>query len=367
MAFVDLSISQKKMREIRENGELIPVKFGFKTWNQLDKGRLIMGSKKCTVLIGGEPNHGKSQVAYELTLQMIEKHGYKVALFSTESGDVEKIFSILCSMYIGKPYSKIRPDGKPNYNAMTDGEAEEAEYFLLQHLYIFKQDRKDSNYQTLENIYLQLHKAEEFYNIKFDSLVIDPVYDVQDFEPKAAEVLRVLNRFNLEAEENNRFDIMVNHVGETSKITDKNGNRKKLLALPDEFYGGKNNQRKAQLMLLVHRPIPTVDINGRWLEGFGEGDTVVKENQTDIHVLKVKPEGIAKFGKYPIFYDWKKRRYYEADDDEGVPYVSYADCTRFKNERPNFTDVTKITASPEEAFGPANYNSKNDEDEEFPF
>lgn len=357
MAFVDLSLSQSKMRKIRETGELIPVKFGFRTWNQLDKGRLIMGSKKCTVLIGGEPNHGKSQVAYELTLQMIEKHGYKVALFSTESGDVEKIFSILCSMYIGKPYSKIRPDGKPNYNAMTDNEADEAEYFLLQHLYIFKQDRKDSNYQTLENIYLQLHKAEEQYNIKFDSLVIDPVYDVQDFEPKATEVLRVLNRFNLEAEENNRFDIMVNHVGETSKMTDKNGNRKKLLALADEFYGGKNNQRKAQLMLLVHRPVPNDNPE------LGE---IVKDNQTDIHVLKVKPEGIAKFGKYPIFYDWKKRRYYEADDDDGIPYVSYADCTRFKNERPNFTDISKITASPEEAFATP-INSKNEEDEEFPF
>lgn len=346
------------MRQIRETGELIPVKFGFRTWNEMDKGRLIMGSKKCTLLIGGEPNHGKSQVAYELALQMIEKHGYKVALFSTESGDVEKIFSILCSMYIGKPYSKIRPDGKPNFNAMTDGEADEAEYFLLQHLYIFKQDRKDSNYQTLDSIYGQLAKAEEIYNIKFDSLVIDPVYDVQDFEPKANEVLKVLNRFNLEAEENSRFDIMVNHVGETSKMTDKNGNRKKLLALADEFYGGKNNQRKAQLMLLVHRPTPNDNPE------FGE---IAKENQTDIHVLKVKPEGIAKFGKYSIFYDWKKRRYYEADDDNGVPYVQFADCTRFRNDRPNETDTKKITATPEEAFGPKETKKQYNDGEDFPF
>lgn len=352
MAFVDLEMSQRKMRLIRENGELSPIKFGFKTWNRLDKGRLIMGSRKCTVLIGGEPNHGKSQFAYELTIQMIEKHGFKVALFSTESGDVEKIFSILCSMYIGKPYSKVRPDGKPNYNAMTDDEASEAEYFLLQHLYIFKQDRKNSDYQTLDNIYAQLHKAEQHYGIKFDSLVIDPVYDVQDFEPKANEVLKVLNRFNLEAEEHNRFDIMVNHVADTAKMTDKNGNRKKLLALADEFYGGKNNQRKAQLMLLVHRPQPNDD---------PQAGEIVLENQTDIHVLKVKPEGIARFGKYPIFYDWRKRRYYEADDEEGVPFVSFADCTRFKDDRPNETKL--ITATPQQAFAPIN----QEEDEDFPF
>ena len=44
---------------------------------------------------------------------------------------------------------------------MTDDECTEAEYFLLDKLYVFKQDRKDSTYQTLDNIYKELHKAEE--------------------------------------------------------------------------------------------------------------------------------------------------------------------------------------------------------------
>lgn len=362
MGFLDLSTAQRKMRILRENGELDPVKFGFTTWNRFDKGQYLMGSRKCTLLLGGEPNHGKSQVANELIMQMIEMHGFKVAVFTTESGDVEKVFSQFCGYYQGKPYTKIRPDGKENRFAMTDAEADEAEYFLLNHLFVFKQDRKDTKYQTLENIYLQLAKAEDFYGVKFDSLVIDPIYDVDDFEPKASEVLRVLNRINLEAEENNRFDIIVNHVAETAKSMDKNGNRKKHIALADEFYGGKNNNRKAMLQILVHRPTPNDD---------SDVGPIVKENQTNIHILKVKPEGIAKWGVYDIYYDWKSRRYYEMFEDEEYKFkMQFASCTKFFERNPNDeTDVKKITATPSEAFEPPKpkYYEPEEDDDEFPF
>lgn len=364
MSFLQLNGTiQSKMRDIRENGELIPVKFGFKTWNDYDKGKLLQGSRKCTLLLGGEPNHGKSTFANELVMQMIEKHGFKVALFTTESGDVEKVFSYFCGLYEGKPYAKIRPDGKPNPYAMSDDEATNAEYFIMQHLYVFKQDRKDSKYQTLENIYAQLAQAENDYDIKFDSLVIDPIYDVDDFEPKADEVLRVLNRINLEAEEHNRFDIIVNHVSETAKITDKNGNRKKLTALADEFYGGKNNNRKAMLQILVHRPTATVDERGVSLDGM-ESDNIVFPNQTDIKILKVKPEGIAMWGTYPLFRDWKSRRYYEKIDDENGYRESFADCVKFYDRKPNETiTVSRITATPSQAFN----TTTDDEDEFMPF
>ena len=365
MAFIDLASygTQRKMREIREFGELSPVKFGFKSWNDYDKGKLIQGSRKVTLLIGGEPNHGKSQFANELVMQMIEKHGFRVALFTTESGDVEKVFSYFCSMYQGKPYTKVRPDGKPNGYAMSDAEADEAEAFLMDKLFVFKQNRKDSSYQSLENIYKQLADAENHYGFKFDSLVIDPVYDVDDFEPKAEEVLRVLNRFNLEAEENNRFDIMVNHVAETAKYTRKDGKRVKLIALADEFYGGKNNQRKAMLMLLVHRPDPTVDENGKWLDP-DNTETVVRPNQTNVHVLKIKPEGMAKWGIYDIYYDWKRRRYYEMYDTENGCVTQFADCTKFNNERPNERLINQIKVTPEEAF---DYGPESEDDDDMPF
>lgn len=360
MGFYDLRGYQPKMRILRENGELTPVKLGFDSWNMYDRERLIMGSRKATALIGGEPNHGKSAFANELIMQLIEIHNFKVAVFTTESGEVEKVFTNFCGLYQGKSYSKIRPDGKPNHYAMTDDECSEAEYFLLDKLYVFKQDRKDTKYQTLDNIYNELKKAEELYDIKFDCLVIDPVYDVDDFEPKANEVLRVLNRFNLEAEENNRFDIMVNHVADTHKSFDqKTGKRRKTVALADEFYGGKNNNRKAMLQLLVSRPEPC---DGE------EGQRVVLENQTDIHVLKVKPEGIAKWGIYPIYYDWRRRRYYETyEDDDNKTIVKFSNKTKFIKERPNtLLDANNVRLTPQQAFDNPRKSIEN-EDDDFPF
>lgn len=353
MAFLDLSTAQRQMRVLREKGELSPVKFFFESWNDWDKGKYLALSKGCTVLLGGEPNHGKSQVTKELVLQHIEGHNGKVALFCTEDGEISKLFSIYCGMIMGKPYSKIRSDGKINNFAMTDDEATEAEYLLLQNLYIFKIDRKDSKYQTLDNIYNELEKAENHNNIKFTMLVIDPVYDIDDFEPKADEVLRVLNRFNMECEASQRTDIMVNHVSETAKtVNQKTGERKKLLALADEFYGGKNNSRKAMLQILVNRPKPNDD---------PDIGAIIKENQTDIHILKIKPEGVAKWGTYSIYYDWRSRRYYEILDDEKGYREQFATCTKFFDRKPNGEiDIKKITASPQEAFN-------TDEDDEFEF
>lgn len=365
MGFVDMmGRTQQKMRFIREHGELTPIHFGFKTWNRFDQGSYLMGSRKCTLLLGGEPNHGKSQVTNELVMQLIEKHNFKVALFTTESGDIEKVFTQFCGYYQGKPYTKKKPDGTINPYAMSDAEADEAEHFLLDKLYVFKQNRKDTAYQKLDNIYAELEKAERLYGIKFDSLVIDPIYDVDDFEPKASEVLRCLNRINLEAEENNRFDIIVNHVAETQKTFDpKTGKRKKLLALADEFYGGKNNNRKAMLQVLVHRPEPNNE---------PEKGPIVKENQTNIHILKVKPEGIAKWGIYDIYYDWKSRRYYEDYVENETTHFAFADCTKFKDRSPvSKLNISNLRFTPEQAFGNerANFNTTedDDDDDDFPF
>lgn len=330
MGFVRLDESDiiSKMNNIRENGELIPVHFGYESWNDWENERFFMGSRKTTLLIGGEPNHGKSQFAYELIMQLMEKHNFKIALFSTESGDVEKIFSQFCSFYIGKPFAKLRPDGKPNQFAMSNDEVVIAQNFLLKKLFVFKQNRLDTAYQTLENIYKQLDETEKLYDITFDSLVIDPVYDVDDFEGGHKDVLKVLNRFNLEAKARNRYDIMVNHVSETAKYIDKSGKRVKMEALADEFYGGKNNQRKAEMMVLVHRPIP----NDKEEEG-----ELVAFNQTNIKILKIKPDGMAKWGTYPIYFNFATRRYYE----NHLGSRQFSQGTFFYNHK--ITDIDEIS------------------------
>lgn len=343
---------QKELLEIREKGELKPVQFGFRSWNQYEEDKFLQASRGSTILIGGEPHHGKTYTTNELIMQLMEKHDFKVALFSTETGKIAKIFSIFYGMYIGKSYSKVRPDLKPNFYAMTDDEKSIAEAFINKRLWVFEQDRKQDNYQTIENIYKMVAECEREEDIKFDSVVIDPIYDVDDFTPKAEEVKRVLSLINYECEINNRVDIIVNHVSETAKFVDKNGVRKKFRAMADEFYGGKNNQRKAMLMLLVERPPAN--------ENPDDPSDYVATNQTNVIVLKAKPEGVAKMGVYPIFYDWKKRRYYEIHDGS----VRFADCTSFRDEIPNEEkQVSDFVMEPSQAFDLTEKPKEN----EFPF
>src|SRR5690606_32805947 len=97
---------------------------------------------------------------------------------------------------------------------------------------------------------------------------------VDDFEPKANEVKRVLSYIDYQCEINNRVDIVVNHVSETAKFVNKQGQRVKLRALGDEFYGGKNNQRKAKVQILIERASP--NLNPETPEDY------VPENQTNV-------------------------------------------------------------------------------------
>lgn len=346
---------QQELRVIREKGELNPVKFGFKSWDQWDEGKFLQASRGSTILIGGEPHHGKTYFTNELVIQLMEKHDFKVALLSSESGNIAKIFSIFYGLYAGKPYSKIRPDGKENHFAMSDAERDLAENFINKHLWVFEQDRKKKDYQSIENFYKMVYDCEAQEDIKFDCVVIDPIYDIDDFTPKAEEVKRVLSMINYECEINNRVDIIVNHVAESQKFTDKDGNRRKLRALADEFYGGKNNQRKALLQILVERAIPNLNPE--------DPSDYVPENQTNVHVLKAKPEGVAKIGVYPIFWDFKTRRYYEEFNRD----MSFADCSKLSDKKPyQQKDINEFRATPNQAFQLIN-QEEDEEDLSFPF
>ncbi|MFV0232800.1 hypothetical protein OBK30_07010 [Empedobacter falsenii] len=347
---------QYELQKIRNEGEIEPIQLGFESFNDFDNGKLLQMSRGTWVLIGGEPHHGKSQFTNEVILQLMEKHDFKVALFSSESGNIAKVFSIFYGMYIGKQYSRVRSDLKKNEFAMNDAEKSIAEEFINNHLYVFEQNPTVKGYQKIENFYKLVGEAEERFRIKFDCVVIDPIYDIDGFEPKAEEVKKILSYIDYQCETSNRIDIVVNHVAETAKFIDKNGNRRKYRAGGDEFYGGKNNQRKAKLQLLVERPTPNED------QDLEPGEERVTSNQSNIHVLKAKPEGIAKIGVYPIFYDWKSRRYYERKENGQSQFSKGSKLESKEIYEQNYQTNITITANPNDAF----YTTA-EEDDDFPF
>lgn len=340
MAFVSIEESSliADLKKIREKGDLQPVKFGFRSWNQYDQKKYLMFSRGTYTMIGGEAHHGKTYFTNELVMQMIEKHDFKVALFSNESGRAQNVFSTFYSLYVGKSFSKIRPDGSENKYAMTDQEMHKAMDFFNGKLFVWSEKNKVKEPRDLDRIYKEVSKTEYMYGFSFDSVVIDPIYDIDDFEPKAEAVRKTLERIDSECKEKNRCDIVVNHVADTPKLLNqKTGKRKKSVAMADEFYGGKNNNRKAYLQILIHRPEPNTDPE--------HPEDYIAENQTDVWVLKAKPEGIAFMGRYELFWDWKTKRFYEMHEDK----MLFADCVSFDKEKKEF-DVKSFKQNPNEVF-----------------
>lgn len=323
MAFIGIEENNliRDLEHIREKGDLQPIQLGFRSWNQYEQKRYLMLSRGFFTLIGGEAHHGKTYFTNEIACQLIEKHNFKVALFSNESGRTQNVFSMYYSLYIGKPFSKFRPDGKRNEYCMSDSEMYKAMKFFQDKLFVWSEKNKVKEVRDLDRIYKEVERTQNDYTMKFDSVVLDPIYDVDGFEPKAESVRQTLERVDFECKQNNRCDIVVNHVADTPKLLNqKTGKRVKLLALADEFYGGKNNNRKAYLQILVHRP----EAN----ESPDNPEDYVSENQSDIYVLKAKPEGIAFIGKYELFWDWKTKRYKETYNEQSL----FADCVHFENK-----------------------------------
>lgn len=343
---IQLSDVSLDLKDLRENGRLRAVGLGFQSW-----GTDFMLSRRYPVYIAGEPHHGKSTFTYEILVQLSEKYGFKHFCYFGEAGNPADIFAELMEIYIGKPYSEVRNGGGKTKFCMNEADLNAAELFIENHFHI--EPIKEE--MTLKGFYENLKKDEELKNIKYDCAVIDPVYDLEDFEAKEKVINRMLKKVNKECFDNNRIDFVVNHVSDTFKFFDKDkGTRKKMPALADEWYGGKVWQRRAFLQLLVFRPLPN--------DNPDEGEEIVEENETHIYIQKAKPNGIGKVGKYKLYFDWKKKRYYEKTDVGN----EYPDCSLHFKERviPEQTkDIRNIKPSLKDAFGETD---KNDNDN-FPF
>ena len=104
--------------------------------------------------------------------------GWKHFIYLGETGEDEDIFSELCHKYIGKPYRRFKAKGTPDYFAMSDEEAIQAELWVNEHFYLMP----SINDFTIEKFYDNVSDIENQFNVKFDTTLIDPVGDIQGFK-----------------------------------------------------------------------------------------------------------------------------------------------------------------------------------------
>ena len=243
------------------------------------------------IFIGGAPFSGKTEFAFEIMLNTSILYGWKHFIYCGEGGNVEHIYHELLHKYIGKPYKYCEEKDKVS-----------AEYFISEHFVIANHDIDFS----VKEFYDTVLEAEKEFNIKFDTTLFDPFNDIKEdlksFGNREDKFLAdALKQVRISSKNNNRIDILINHIADVRTVTDDSGNRYMPPALPNEWAGGRTWWRRAFTMILVYRPpIFLKDISGM----------PYAENESHIIIQKSKPKGIGKIGKASIFWDWKKNRYY---------------------------------------------------------
>jgi hypothetical protein len=247
------------------------------------------------IFIGGAPHSGKTEFTFELLVNWSKLYKWKHFVYCGEGGNIEHVYYELIHKFLEKPYKWA-----------TQSERIYAEQFISEHFIVANHDLDF----TIDDFYKTVEKAEKELNIKFDSTVFDPFNDIKDetdmFGGREDKYLAyALKRCRISAKNNNRIDILVNHIADVRAVTDKDGNRYMPPALPNEWAGGRTWWRRAFLMLLIYRPPMCLkDHNGQ----------PYQENETHVYIQKAKPKGVAKLGVRSIFYDWKKNRYYSYDE-----------------------------------------------------
>jgi hypothetical protein len=274
------------------------------------------------IFIGGAPFSGKTEFAFEIMMNTSMLYGWKHFIYCGEGGNVEHIYHELLHKYIGKPYKYCEEKDK-----LT------AEYFISEHFVIANHDIDF----TVKDFYDTVSEAENEFNVKFDTTLFDPFNDIKEdlmtFGNREDKFLAdALKQVRISSKNNNRIDIIINHIADVRTVTDDKGNRYMPPALPNEWAGGRTWWRRAFTMILVYRPpVFLKDANG----------VPYAENESHIIVQKSKPKGIGKIGKASIFWDWKKNRYYSFNGSQIL--YSCETIEQFKPLKPNVNFSEPIT------------------------
>lgn len=248
------------------------------------------------LFIAGAPFAGKTEFVFEILVNTSIMYGWKHFIYAGEVGEIHNIFAELISKHMGKQYHKGQ------YGA-SDADVIYSSQFIEKHFIICNHNADF----TVDEFLKEVAIAEKEYSIKFDTTVFDPFNDIKDetelFGGREDKYLAdALKKVRISSKNNNRIDILVNHIADVKAIQDKDtGNRYMPPALPNEWAGGRTWWRRAFTMILVYRP-PT------WMKD--NSGMPYAENESHIIIQKSKPKGVGRLGMASIFWDWQKNRYY---------------------------------------------------------
>jgi hypothetical protein len=274
-----------------------------------------------TTYIGAAPASGKTELWFEILINLSCLHGWNHVVFSPETGSSAEIFSELCYKYIGKPYVQ-------GQNSMTNSEQVSAEMFVNQHFIVIDPIDEDL---TITKFYELVDEIERKEQITIHTTTIDPwnelteEYIQSDLGREDKYLSRILGQARKNARKTNRHNCIINHVRDQPMIVGKSiaGTELRYFPIPTarDFAGGQVWFRKGLSVLIPWRP-PYGLAN--------EDGSGVEKNEVHLKVAKSKPKGVSKNGVYKLFLDVERYQYYMLDFKGNRVYANRG--TTYKKE-----------------------------------
>ena len=265
---------------------------------------LLRGS---TSYVYGSPFSGKSQVTHEMLINICkdeEKQGRDVycVLLTPETGDVNQVYGELISIAAGKAFTGEYKMDRETLDKWSD--------FVARHFIVLDFDGDDAK---MPDVFAQVEAIEREFNIHIDIVVIDPLnyisIDEGKFSRRDIAISKDLDFLLADARRNNRHNIIVTHSKDQSIERNADGQSYYPIVSPRQILDGQAFFRKAMLMISVYRPI---DIKGLPLPD--ENGNPADVNETQLWIQKAKPKFSSEIGCVKLFYDFKRNKYYEKDE-----------------------------------------------------
>jgi hypothetical protein len=258
----------------------------------------------CTTYIGSAPASGKTELWFEILINLSCLHNWNHVIFSPETGSSAEIFAELCYKYVGKPYVQ-------GQNSMTNSEQIVAEMFINEHFIVIDPIDEDL---TITKFYELVDEIEKKEGMKIHTTTIDPWNELTeefiqaDLGREDKYLSRILGTVRKNARKTGRHNCVINHVRDQPMVSSKTiaGTDISYFPMPSarDFAGGQVWFRKGLSVLIPWRPPYGL------LDGDGRG---AEKNEVHLKVAKSKPKGVSKNGVYKLYLDLDKYQYYMLD------------------------------------------------------
>lgn len=283
-----------------------------------------------TTYIAAQPTSGKTELWFEILINLSCKFGWKHLIFSPETGTAADVYAELCHKFIGAPIVKN------NYRMMNDSDFQYAQMFVDTHFVVV--DPVDEE-MSIQQYYDMADKYENQHGIKFNTTTIDPWNELkEDFEPsdlgrEDKYLSRILTFCRKNARKTGRHNCIINHVRDQQLIIE---DKIPYYPIPTarDFAGGQVWFRKGNMVLIPWRP--PFGLNGK--DGLP-----YEENELHLKVAKSKPKGVSINGVYKLYLDLDRYQYYIMQGDKRI----YADRGEYSYREPSAYGTPLIPEEPD--------------------